>query len=1284
MNFTQRMVAGITGGLLCGQLWAQAPLPPEIENTECLGVNKEPAHATLMPYASLKEALAANRHASSFCRSLNGPWKFNWVREPSLRPVDFYKPDFDVSAWKEIPVPSNWQILGYGTPYYKNNGYTIQKDWPHVMSEPPKNYTAYTERNPVGSYRRNFEVPSGWQGRRVFITFDGVDSAFYLWINGEKAGYSVNSRNAAEFDITKYLKPGKNMVAVEVYRYSSGTWLEDQDMWRLSGIFRNVTLWSAPQVHVRDFFIKTDFDAAYNNATVELSAKVKNYGDQPSTAQTLTANLHDKKGKPVPNATAEVNVPALKPGEETLVTLKFAVASPAKWTAETPNLYTAVLQHQPALSGGWAQPERLSARVGFRQIELKDRLFLVNGKPIKLKGANRHENWPDVGHAITEAQMIRDLELLKQGNCNHVRTCHYSDDPRWYELCDEYGIYLVAEANCESHGYDRRFDNEPKMKAAIIDRNVANVENFKNHPSVIIWSLGNECGGRGSNFIAALEAIKAIDPARPAHYERFGIAPGNPADLDSQMYTHPNEVARIATNTTFTKPFYLCEYAHAMFNSMGAIGEYNDLFDKYPSLLGGAIWEWQDQGLWNRRDPKRQFIAYGGGFGEVPNDHYFIHKGVVFSERQPKPHYPEMKKAYQWIGIEPANLASGQVKIRNKYAFISLAGFRATWTVSEDGTVIQRGRFPSLDLAPGAETVLTVAFKKINPKPGAEYFLRVSFTLAQDELWAKQGYEVADAQFKLPIEAAAVVADAAGMKPLNLKQEDKQITISGDGFSVVFDKAEGAIVQLARDGVNLLAPGGGPKLHLWRAPHRNDDMWAYNDWHNSGLDDLKRETLRISATPAGPSAVRVEAAIKAEGQCGFSVTHSAVYTVYGDGSIAVDNGVVAQGRRIPLARLGVRLLLDARLDRFAFLGRGPMENYADRKRGFDVGLYGSSIRGQMTPYAKPMECGNHEDVRWAALSGKGLPGLLAAPDGGSLQVSALPYTDEAMTPIEYTVDLPPGTNTVLTLSGRTLGVGSAGCGPRPLEPYIVWSTDPLSFSYVLRLLPAGEKNLSGIGRTRAPQDRVKPVLAKRDFSGHVALQCETSGAKTEYSLNGSTWQPYTAPFELNTAGLVSVRAKRDGMQPFVGAIHFGEPSHRSGWKITASSFEPGEGEPVNVLDDNPSTYWHSQYTPENVPPPHHLTIDFGKLLNVASVIYTPRADNANGRVKDYEIYLSEDGAQWGDPAAKGTLGRRARDETIQLPQPLKARFLKFVILNEQAGQSFGSVAELDVVEATGQ
>jgi beta-galactosidase len=1210
----------VSGCIITGL--AQASLPPELEDPECLGINKEPYHATLMPYKNLKEALAAKRYSSSYCRMLNGMWKFYWVPEPSQRPVDFYKPEFDVSNWKEIPVPSNWEVHGYGTPFYRNFGYTIRRDWPRIMSEPPRSWTAYKERNPVGSYRRDFELPASWQGRRIFITFEGVDSAFFLWINGQKVGYSVNSRNPAEFDITEYVKPGKNVVAVEVYKYSSGTWLEDQDMWRLSGIFRNVYIWSAPQVHIRDFFVKTGLDQQYRDAIVEVTAKVKNYSKTYKPQRRLTVTLYDARGKAVPGATGQANVPALNPGEEVTVKVSFCVTNPAKWTAETPNLYTTVL----ALEDG-RETEWLSARTGFRKIEIKGRQLLVNGVPIKLKGVNRHEHWPDVGHAITEEQMIRDLVLLKQGNCNHVRTAHYSNCPRWYELCDEWGIWVLAEANCECHGYDGRFDNEPKMKAAIIDRNVANVENFKNHPSVIIWSLGNENGGRGSNFIAALETIKAIDPTRPTHYQRFGIGEGNPADIDSEMYTHPNDVKRIATSTNFTKPFYLCEYAHAMFNSMGAIGEYNDLFDQYPTLLGGAIWEWQDQGLWNRRNPKRQFIAFGGGFGEVPNDHYFIHKGVVFSERQPKPHYPEMKRVYQWIGIYPVDLSSGKIKVRNKYAFITLEGFDGFWSITEDGRVIQKGKLPKLVLAPGEEEEIIVPFKRFSPKPGALYHLNVSYRLNKDQLWAKAGFEVAAAQFELPFAIPSPVPEVDTMPPLQLRETSQTITVTGKGFEAVFDKQTGTFAQLKRDGKDILVPGGGPQLHLWRAPHRNDDMWAFRDWQRYGLLDLKRSVQQVSVSQPRPSEVRIEAVILAEGRQDYVVAHSVVYTLYGDGTIVSDNAVTPSGRRIPWARLGVRLQLLPEYAQVTYLGRGPMENYADRKRGSDVGLYSATTHELMTPYAKPMECGNHEDVQWVAVYGSRLPALMAQADEGVIQFSALPYPDEVLHPTEYSIDLPPSTNNVLVIAKRTLGVGSASCGPRPLDQYIVWS-EPATFSYVLRLLPTGTKDFVTVGRLGVPIIRAKPT---------------------------------PVPVE---------------------KIAKPKPPLIRGKAIAASSYEPGEGEIHHAVDGNEDTFWHSRWSGEPAQPPHFLVIDLGREVNITAVHYVARVDMENGHIRDYEIYLSNDGQNWGQPVIKGRIPRDADKFRIGLPKPTKARYLKLVALSEHLGQPFATVAELGVEEAS--
>ena len=1277
----------LTSLLLIGSLNAGAALPPEIENPECLGINKQPYHATLMPYATMEQALAGKRLESPFCRPLNGMWKFNWVKHPDERPVDFYKPTFDISGWKDIPVPSCWQVLGYGTPYYRNAGYIIKKDFPRVMTEPPKDYTAFEERNPVGSYRRDFELPADWSGRRVFLAFSGVDSAFYVWINGEKVGYSVNSRNTAEFDVTPFVKPGKNMVAVEVYRFSSGTWFEDQDMWRLSGIFRDCYLWTSPQVHIRDFFALPDLDAQYKDATLSVTAKVKNFGEKAAKPHLVGAALFDKSGKIVAKAAAPAVTKALQPGEEDVVKLSFPVSNPAKWTAETPELYTLTLnlgeQGEAGITYDRVASEILSTRTGFRKVEIKGRVYQINGVPVKLKGANRHEMWPDTGHTVSEAQMIRDLEVLKQGNCNHVRTCHYSDDPRWYELCDQYGMYLCAEANVESHGYGygpESLSNRKEAEAAHVDRNVANVENFKNHASVVMWSLGNEAGS-GPNFLAALKAIKSLDTSRPTHYERFGTGAGNPADVDSQMYTHWTQVERIAQDERLTKPFYMCEYAHAMNNSMGSIGEYNDVFDKYPSLMGGAIWEWQDQGLWNRRDPNHVYLAYGGGFGEVPNDHYFIHKGVVFADRSPKPHYPEMKKAYQWIAVAEDDLAVGTVKIRNKFSFTSLEGFTGEWSVTGDGVEIGHGKVPKLAVAPGAEQSVTLSLPSIQAKPGVEYFLRVSFKLANDELWAKAGHEIAWQQFKLPAASPAPVADVAAMKPVTLKQDGTSIDVSGAGFAVKFDKATGFISSLERDGKNTLAANGGPRLHLWRAAHRTDDMWAFNDWKRYGLIDPQWKVVNLSSQQVGPAAVRVTASLELAGSGGFRISHTAAYTIFGDGSVAVDNSVIPSGKKIPLARLGVRLLLDPRLDQFTYLGRGPMENYADRKRGFDVGLYASTVRGNMTPYAKPMENGNHEDVRWAAVSGKGLPALMAqAESGGVLQAGVLPYTDEQMDPVEYTVDLQPSAASVLVLAARTTGVGSNGCGPRPADEYIVWSS-PATFSYVLRILPSGA-NLPQAGRMQVPANRVKPVLAARDFNGTVTLSCETSGAKIEYALSDGAWQAFASPFAAPDALQVAVRAAAAGMTGFEGTIPLGKLDRRARWKVTASSFEKNEGEPGNSVDGQDGTFWHSRWSKDAPAHPHWLVVDFGQTLNVGSVTALPRqGGNSNGRVKDYEIYVSTDGKEWGAPVAKGSWKNSGSEQTAKLKTPAKGRYLKFVAVSEVEGQKFASIAELDVQEA---
>lgn len=1020
-----------------------ASVPKEIEDPECLGINKLPAHATLMPYLNETEALKADRHASSYYQTLNGTWKFNWVSWPQKRPVNFYKTDYDVSSWADIKVPSNWGLQGYGTPDYSNYNYIFQKDFPHVMSTPPINFTTYQERNPVGSYRRNFEIPRTWDGRRIFVTFDGVDAGFFLWINGQKVGYSVNSRNAAEFDITDYVKAGQNSIAVEVYRFTVGSYLEDQDMWKLSGIFRNVSLWSSPQVHMQDFFIKTDLDAQYKNATEKISVKIHNYTSQTTENKILEAALYNGNSK-ISGSSASIQVPALRPGQETTVELSFPVSNPQKWTAETPFLYTTVLK----LKSGAKEEEFLSAKTGFRKIEIKNRLFLVNGVPIKLKGVNRHENWPDDGHAITEDQMIRDMLLIKQANCNHVRTCHYSDDPRWYELCDQYGIYLVAEANLESHGSWDEFNEDPRIKAAIIDRNVANVENFKNHPAVIIWSLGNECGSGGSNFRAALQTIKNIDPTRVTHYEGFGIGNDNPADIDSRMYTDIYNLEKHANDQHLTKPFYLCEYAHTMFNSMGSIDKYNELFDKYPTLLGGAVWEWQDQGLYNNRDPKHPITAYGGGFGDVPNDQYFIHKGVVFSDRSPKPQYPELKRVYQWISVSPMDFAKQTFKIKNRYQFTNLDNFSAKWTLSEDGKEIAAGNLKTGALMPGAEKEITIPYK-LKAKAGSEYFVRVSFDLEKETIWADKGFEVAGVQIELP-KAKDAVPVVTNSRALHLDEDQDQIKLAGTGFSIVFDKKKGTFSSLSQNGKEYLQNQAGPMLHLWRAPHRNDDMWADEDWNRNGLKRLKWNVENTSIQKIDDSQYLIQTELTGRGNNGFAVHHKVSYTINGNGTITAKNAVSFEGQKFSMARLGVRLFLNKEMDSVSYFGRGPLENYADRKIGSDIGLYNASVQQLMTPYEKPMECGNHEDVRWVSVSTRDNNALTIKSMDKLLQFSALPYSDEEMEYVAYKIDLPKSNHTVLCIDSKTLGVGSYGCGPRPLDEYRVFP-ETTEFSYVIQL-----------------------------------------------------------------------------------------------------------------------------------------------------------------------------------------------------------------------------------------
>ncbi len=728
------------------------------ENPQVTGINKEPGHATLMPFADEAAAqanpTALTRASSPYFLSLNGEWQFAAAPNPASAPAGFEAPEFDASGWDRIPVPGNWQLCGdYDIPIYVNVQYPFPVD--DTLPVPH-------DDNPTGSYRREFSLPDGWEGRQVFLTFDGVDSAFHLWVNGQPVGFSKESRLPAEFNVTAFLRPGRNVVAARVYRWSDGSYLEDQDFWRLSGIYRDVYLWSAPAVHLRDFFVTTEFDPAYRDAVLRASLELVNYGEQEAAGCTLTAALFRRSGIEV--ARQELPFSLAARGQAALA-LAQPVTAPRKWTDETPYLYTLVFTLKDA-AGRVIEAE--SCRVGFRQVELIGGQVCVNGAPILFKGVNRHEHDPRTGHAVPVESMVRDIELMKQHNVNAVRTSHYPNDPRWYDLCDQYGIFLYDEANLESHGVWDRLAKDPLWQAAFVDRAARMVERDKNHPSVLVWSLGNE-SGYGPNHDAMAAWIRARDKTRLLHYHPAGDSPI--LDILGPMYPSVDEIIAMAQKPDETRPVVMCEYAHSMGNSTGNLKEYWDAVRAYPRLCGGFIWDWVDQGL-ERETGGVRWYAYGGDFGDDPNDGPFCINGLVWPDRAPHPALLEHKKILEPVLVEPVDLLAGRLRVTNRYSFIDLCGLEICWRVVADGSVIQSGMLPPLSARPGESAELNLPLKPIPPQPGTEYWLGLNFCLNQNHAWAEAGHEVAETHFRLPIEAPAPPPQPPAEQPALAVKED--------------------------------------------------------------------------------------------------------------------------------------------------------------------------------------------------------------------------------------------------------------------------------------------------------------------------------------------------------------------------------------------------------------------------------------------------------------------------------------------------------------------------------
>lgn len=1014
---------------------------PEWDDPSVIQAGAEKPRATFMVYPTRALALTHDRTKSPWHQSLNGTWKFNLSKNPASRPVNFFEAGFDDAAWKTIPVPSNWQMQGYDYPIYTN----VLYPFPQSAKEPPSVPKDY---NPVGSYRRTFTVPPAWKGRQVFLHFDGVDSAFYVWVNGKRAGYSEDSRTGAEFNITAHLKAGANLLAVEVYRYSDGAFLEDQDMWRMSGIFRDVYLWSAGSPHVRDFEVLTDLDANYKDATLRVKAEL--------TGGSIEAELLDAAGKSVGQAKGA--------GE-----IAMAVSNPAKWTAETPNLYTLLLTVKDEKG---AVSEIIPQRVGFRKVEIRNARLLVNGQAILIKGVNRHETNPDTGKVMTRALMVKDIELMKRFNVNAVRTSHYPNVPEFYELCDIYGLYVMDEANYEAHHYGGYGNNwisvKPEWKEAVVDRTRRMIERDKNHASIIMWSLGNESGD-GPNVQAAYEHARRRDPSRFVHYEGTtgGHAKQPNADVNSFMYPSPERTAKEAAARP-EMPLILCEYTHAMGNSNGGLQHYWDLFYSGKNMQGAYVWDWVDQGMRQTvpgSKPERKFLAYGGWWEDkqgVRHDGNFCMNGLVSSDRVPHPGLHALKYVYRYLHASPAEPSLRRIRVKNWHDFLNPKDLiEGSWTLTSSGAAIASGKLAALDIEPRREKEFAIDLPKVEAAAGAEYLLTVRFHLKTKTLWAAAGHEVAWDQFPLPMEAARPM-----MKPpagaLALKQDGEKATVSAAGFSATFEKSAGTMTSYTYGALKLI--DRGPRPDFFRAPTDNDIGGV------KGLPIEQRKKMRLDFSPwktegrqwspsmsvSQPSAETVSVVFEGTlPQSGAALKQS--YTVYSSGDVIVETSYTpGHARLAPMPRFGTELLVNKSLANIAWYGRGPVETHWDRQ--FEpIGVYRSTVAKEWVDYSQPQENGNKTDVRWVALTNAQGTGLLAVGQI-PLSVAAREYSNEEMDAADYSWKLKPSESIHLHLDHKQMGVGgidSWTLNALPLPQYRIPSDEPYSYRY--RLSPIAGK-----------------------------------------------------------------------------------------------------------------------------------------------------------------------------------------------------------------------------------
>lgn len=1007
----------------------------EWQNPEINAVNRAPMHTNYFAYESADAAHVGVKEHSTRFMTLNGTWKFFWVKNADARPVDFWKSGFNDKGWSNIPVPGVWELNGYGDPIYVNVGYAWRNQF---KNNPPHVPIA---NNHVGSYRREITVPADWKGKDIIAHFGSVTSNMYLWVNGKYVGYSEDSKLEAEFDLTSYLKPGqKNLIAFQVFRWCDGTYLEDQDFFRYSGVGRDCYLYARDKKRIEDIRITPDLDANYKNGSLSVTVRLKGSGN-------TNLELLDATGKTVAETTAHNNG-----------TVVINVDNPHKWTAETPYLYTL----RATLQGG---NEVIPIKVGFRKVELKNSQILVNGQPVLFKGANRHEMDPDYGYVVSRERMIQDIQIMKQFNLNAVRTCHYPDNNLWYDLCDQYGIYVVAEANIESHGMGYGKESLAKRtdyKKAHLERNRRNVQRGFNHPSIIFWSLGNEAG-YGPNFEAAYDWVKAEDSSRAVQYEQAGKT--GKTDIYCPMYAGYNGCEQYCTDDSYQKPLIQCEYAHAMGNSMGGFKEYWDMVRKYPKYQGGFIWDFVDQGLRVKNKQGKTIYAYGGDFGRYPtSDHNFNCNGIINPDRKPNPHANEVRYYYQNIWATAKDLKAGEVEVYNENFFKSLDDVELQWTLESEGKVLVNGR-SALDIPAQQKRVVKLDGYSLPADVKGEVVLNLDFVLKKAEPMLDAGYAVAREQFVVnpytfPTMESVLAVTSGKYDTRKVEKEEKVawVTLSAGNTSVTFNHWNGWIDYLDVDGKPMLEEGYAITPDFWRAPTDND----YGSGTQRKLHAWKNPEMKMKSFKVVENEGKAEKGVEVVYDMpSVEATLTMTYTLTPAGELVVNEAMTVNKdakHKPELMRYGMQLVMPKAYNMLTYYGKGPGENYIDRNNGDRLGVYDAKVADQYWGYVRPQESGNKTEVRYWQVkdeNGKGLEFYSFAP----MECSTLNYLASDLDDgwdknahQSHSGDLTPRDFSVVKLAARQRGLACVNSwGAIPLEQYRMPYQD-YSFTYVIRPL----------------------------------------------------------------------------------------------------------------------------------------------------------------------------------------------------------------------------------------